>query len=89
MDSIIETGAIKNQTGAKIGLRLQPASKLSESRCRPVTIKFYFATKHKRDLDNQNKLVLDALSGIVYDHDAQIADLRLVRRDDAARPHRS
>ena len=28
---------------------------------------FFFKTKRKRDLDNQNQLVLDALSGIAYD----------------------
>lgn len=51
-----------------------------------VTIEFFFATKRKRDLDNQNKLVLDALSGIVYEDDAQIAELHLVRRYDAQQP---
>jgi Holliday junction resolvase RusA-like endonuclease len=51
-----------------------------------VTIEFFFATKRRRDLDNQNKLVLDALSGIVYEDDAQIAELHLLRRHDTKRP---
>ena len=37
-----------------------------------VTICFFFATKRKRALDNQNKLVLDALTGIPYEDDSQI-----------------
>lgn len=51
-----------------------------------VTIEFFFATNRKRDLDNQNKLVLDALSGIAYEADAQIAELRLLRRYDTQKP---
>jgi crossover junction endodeoxyribonuclease RusA len=51
-----------------------------------LSITFYFKTKRRRDLNNQNKLVLDALSGIVYGDDAQVAALHLMRRYDAARP---
>jgi Holliday junction resolvase RusA-like endonuclease len=45
-----------------------------------LTITFYFGSKRRRDLDNQNKLVLDALTGIVYEDDHQIAELCLRRR---------
>lgn len=51
-----------------------------------VSVIFYFATKHKRDLDNQNKLVLDALSGICYEDDAQIDQLTLRRSFDQTWP---
>jgi Holliday junction resolvase RusA-like endonuclease len=51
-----------------------------------VSVTFYFATKRKRDLDNQNKLVLDALTGIVYGDDSQVAELNLRRAYDSARP---
>ena len=51
-----------------------------------VSVTFYFATKRKRDLDNQNKLILDALTGIAYEDDNQIAELCLRRAYDAARP---
>ena len=51
-----------------------------------LTIRFFFKTKRKRDLDNQNKLVLDALSGIVYADDNQISSLHLTRAYDAERP---
>lgn len=51
-----------------------------------VSIRFFFKTKRKRDLDNQNKLVLDALSSIVYEDDSQIAALHLFRDYNVARP---
>lgn len=51
-----------------------------------VSVRFYFATRRKRDLDNQNKLVLDALSGIAYADDSQIVELTLRRDHDPAKP---
>lgn len=51
-----------------------------------MSLTFYFRTKRRRDLDNQNKLILDALSGIVYHDDSQIAGLHLKRAYDNARP---
>lgn len=51
-----------------------------------VSITFYFATKRRRDLDNQNKLVLDALTEIAYADDSQIVVLRLERAYDGKRP---
>ncbi len=44
-----------------------------------VHITFYFGTKRRADLDNFNKLALDALTGIVYEDDSQIAELTLKR----------
>jgi Holliday junction resolvase RusA-like endonuclease len=51
-----------------------------------VTIRFYFCTQRKRDLDNMNKLVLDALTGIAWEDDSQIAALHLYREYDRASP---
>lgn len=51
-----------------------------------VSMAFYFKTKRKRGLDNQNKLVLDALTNITYNDDTQISELILARRNDPARP---
>ena len=51
-----------------------------------LSVRFFFKTKRRRDLDNQNKLVLDALSGIVYDDDSQVSELHLFRSYDAAFP---
>ena len=47
-----------------------------------VSITLYFGTRRKADLDNFNKLSLDALTGIVYEDDSQIAELHLFRRYD-------
>jgi Holliday junction resolvase RusA-like endonuclease len=38
---------------------------------RAVSVRFYFGTKRKADLDNSNKLWQDALTGIVYEDDGQ------------------
>ena len=40
-----------------------------------LEIKFYFGTRHKRDVDNYNKLVLDAMEGIVYEDDKLVRPL--------------
>ncbi len=37
-----------------------------------VKIDFYFGDNRKRDLDNYNKLILDACNGIVWKDDSQI-----------------
>jgi Holliday junction resolvase RusA-like endonuclease len=42
-----------------------------------VSITLYFGTKRKADLDNFNKLSLDALTDIAYEDDSQIAALHL------------
>ena len=47
---------------------------------------FFFKTKRRRDLDNQNKLILDALTGIAYEDDSQISELHLFRGYDNANP---
>ena len=49
-------------------------------------IHFYFGSKRKRDLDNQSKLILDALTGIVYEDDSLIDELHLYRHFDKAKP---
>ena len=51
-----------------------------------VHVTFYFGTKRKADLDNFNKLWQDALSGIVYGDDSQIAELHLKRGYDKNLP---
>jgi Holliday junction resolvase RusA-like endonuclease len=51
-----------------------------------LTLTIYFGTKGKADLDNCKKLRLDALTGIVYIDDSQIADLRIIRAYDKDYP---
>ncbi len=51
-----------------------------------VSMTLYFGTKRKADLDNFNKLSLDALTGIAYLDDSQIAKLTIARAYDKAHP---
>jgi Holliday junction resolvase RusA-like endonuclease len=51
-----------------------------------VSITLYFGTKRRADLDNFNKLSLDALTGIAYLDDSQIAKLTIERGYDKVRP---
>jgi Holliday junction resolvase RusA-like endonuclease len=51
-----------------------------------VSITLYFGTIRRADLDYFNKLSLDALTGIVYLDDSQIAKLTIGRAYDKARP---
>lgn len=51
-----------------------------------MTIRYYFGSKRRADLDNFNKLPIDALTGIVYLDDSQISALHLYRCYDKARP---
>ncbi len=40
-----------------------------------VDIKLYFGTKRKADIDNFGKLLLDSLTGIVWEDDSQIVKM--------------
>jgi Holliday junction resolvase RusA-like endonuclease len=51
-----------------------------------VSITLYFGTKRRADLDNFNKLSLDALTGIAYEDDSQIVALHLRRAYDKQNP---
>lgn len=51
-----------------------------------VTMKLYHKTRRKADIDNFNKLVFDALTGIVYEDDAQIDTLCITKHYDKNNP---
>lgn len=51
-----------------------------------LEVTLYFGTRRKGDIDNFNKLVLDALTGIVWEDDSQIEELRLRKAYDKERP---
>lgn len=51
-----------------------------------LTAVVYFKTKRKRDLDNTMKLPQDALNGVLYADDSQIAELHLIRGYDPENP---
>lgn len=51
-----------------------------------LDIRIFFKTRGKRDLDNFQKLSLDSLTGIVFNDDSQIDDLRIRRAHDPKNP---
>lgn len=51
-----------------------------------LSITYYFGTKRKCDLDNFNKLTLDALTDVVYEDDSQIDILNIKRAYDKSHP---
>ena len=51
-----------------------------------VSIVFYFGDKRKHDIDNYNKILLDALSGIVWEDDEQITELHINKEYDKENP---
>lgn len=51
-----------------------------------VTMHFYHRTHRKQDIDNFNKLVLDALTGIVWKDDSLIDEMHLFKHVDKEYP---
>lgn len=51
-----------------------------------VGIKLYFGDNRVRDIDNYNKIVLDALTGIVWDDDRQIQKITIEKYIDKSNP---
>ena len=51
-----------------------------------VAVDLFFGDKRKRDIDNYNKLIFDALSGIVWVDDVQIEELVIKKGIDKSCP---
>ena len=51
-----------------------------------VSLYFYHGTKRKVDIDNFNKLVLDALTGVIWEDDSQIEVMHLYKKYDKEDP---
>jgi crossover junction endodeoxyribonuclease RusA len=51
-----------------------------------VKVNLYFDDKRKRDIDNHNKLWMDAGTGILWTDDEQIQDLRITKNYDKNNP---
>ena len=51
-----------------------------------LDIKLYFGDKRKRDIDNYNKILLDSMSGIVFDDDKQIQKIIIEKGFDKKKP---
>ena len=45
-----------------------------------VKIALYFKDKRSRDIDNYNKGILDAMTGIIYEDDSQIDKLKIKKK---------
>lgn len=46
----------------------------------------YLKTKRRADIDNFHKLLLDSLTGIVWEDDSQIVEYHISKRHDAKNP---
>lgn len=51
-----------------------------------LNIMFYYGDKRKRDIDAYLKILLDAMSGIVYADDSQINEMHLFKEVDVENP---
>lgn len=51
-----------------------------------IDVRIYFGDKRVRDVDNFNKLWMDALTGIVYEDDKQIKRLSIEKHYDKKNP---
>lgn len=47
-----------------------------------MNLRLFFKGKTKRDIDNYNKGILDALTGIIYADDEQIEELNILKKTD-------
>ena len=51
-----------------------------------LRVELFFGDERKRDIDNYNKLILDAMSGIIYEDDNQIQSLLIIKNIDKKNP---
>lgn len=51
-----------------------------------LRIELFFSRKGKHDVDNFNKIILDACTGILWEDDSQIASLLIIKNFDKLNP---
>lgn len=51
-----------------------------------LEVKLYFGTKRKQDVDNFNKILFDAFSGLVFEDDCQIQCVLIEKKYDKKNP---
>lgn len=51
-----------------------------------LRIELFFGDKRKRDVDNYNKLILDACSKVLWEDDSQIQSLLVIKNYDSKNP---
>jgi len=51
-----------------------------------LRIELFFGDNRKRDIDNYNKIVIDSLTGILFEDDSQIQSLLIIKNKDLKNP---
>lgn len=51
-----------------------------------LRIELFFGDNRKRDIDNYNKILLDAFTGILWEDDSQIQSLLIIKNKDIKNP---
>lgn len=51
-----------------------------------LRVELFFGDNRKRDIDNYNKILLDAFTGILWEDDSQIQSLLIVKNKDIKNP---
>jgi len=51
-----------------------------------LRVELFFGDDRRRDIDNYNKILLDSLSGILYEDDSQIQSLLIIKNKDKKNP---
>lgn len=51
-----------------------------------LRIELFFGDNRKRDIDNYNKIVIDSLTGILFEDDSQIQSLLIIKNKDIKNP---
>lgn len=77
-DAYVAAGGEPAPSGTPVGILIMTARPLPKSRPKRVSEE---RDTFKPDVDNIAKLVLDALTGVAWDDDTQVTDLRVVKRD--------
>ena len=70
----------------EIKKQLKSFKTLPLTRTVSVIIEFYFKDKRNHDIDNHNKLILDAGTGLIWKDDGQIVELVLRKFIDKENP---
>jgi crossover junction endodeoxyribonuclease RusA len=64
----------------------------SQYKKKPITgdidmrVELFFGDERKRDIDNYNKILLDSMSGIIFEDDSQIQSLLIIKNKDKKNP---
>lgn len=51
-----------------------------------LRVELFFGDERKRDIDNFNKILLDSMSGIIFEDDSQIQSLLIIKNKDKKNP---